>query len=160
MCIRDSTGTFSEDTKLLIKRTLDTIMSPRAPYNDYILYFWTPQDYPANKASGHKSERFVFVYLKISEIDEKTGAVDKNAYFCEPALSFREMTDVLLEKAPEAAKARSVTMVFTRFVPTDMYQEDVVVFAGLIMWHSVGVLSGKEGETILGVHNLSCKKVS
>jgi hypothetical protein len=155
-----NTGTFSEDTKLLIKRTLDTVMSPRMPYNDYILYFWTPQDYPANKPSGSKSERFIFVYLKISEINEETGAIDKKAYFCEPALSFREMADVLLERAPEAAKARSVTMVFTRFVPTDIYQEDVVIFAGLIMWHSVGILPGKEDETILGAHNLNCKLVS
>ena len=155
-----NTGTFSEDTKLLIKRTLDTIMSPRAPYNDYILYFWTPQDYPANEPTGGKGERFVFVYLKTSIIDEESGGIDKNAYFREPALSLREMTDMLLESAPGAAKARSVTMVFARFVPTDMRQEDVVIFAGLIMWHSVGVLPGKEGETILGAHNLNCKKVS
>lgn len=158
-----NTGTFADDTKMLIKKTLDTIMSPRAANYDYMLYFWTPNDYapdPKGTPHGTESARFIFVYLKISNIQGNT--VERKEYFCEPDISLREATNMLLERAPEATKTRSVTLLFTRFVQFsgEPEQKDVVVFSGLIVWHIVGILPGKNNETILGPSNLNCKPIS
>jgi len=159
-----NTGTFAEDTKILIKRTIDTILSPRAASYDYMLYFWTPKDYPPDPKGmphGNESDRFIFVYLKISDVGEGNN-VERKEYFCEPQIPLKEATNMVLERAPEAAKTRSITTLFTRFVQSsgEIEQKDVVVFTGLIIWHTVGILPGKGSESILTESNLNCKLIS
>lgn len=159
-----NTGTIADDTKILAKRVLDKIMSPRAVNYDYLVYFWTPADYapdPTGNPSGNQTDRFVFVYMKINDIKGPQD-VERLEYFCEPQLKLNRALNLVLERAPNSTNTRVVTLLFKRFVPSYSGRESksVVIFAGLMMWHSAGVLPGAENESIIGPNSLNCTRVN
>ncbi|MEM4662988.1 MAG: hypothetical protein QXM75_03120 [Candidatus Diapherotrites archaeon] len=159
-----NTGTFADDTKILAKRVLDKIMSPRAVNYDYMVYFWTPSDYEPDvtgNPSGNQHDRFVFVYLKITEIKGDKN-VERVEYFCEPELKLNKALNLISQSAPNLTSTRVITLLFKRFIPSYGGREskNVVIFTGLLMWHSVGMLPGLENESIVGPKNLNCVKVA
>ncbi len=163
-----SSASFDEETKLLIKNTLDVIMSSRESSYDYLFYIWTPQSYTSASGSGtsvgNPQEGFIFVYLRITDIDEASGTVEKKSYFCEPSLSLRKIIyEVLLGSVNSPIKAQPVIMVFPKIVVTpsgDIEEEEIVSYAGLIMWQSAGIPKGLNDESILSENNLNCTEIS